>query len=320
MGSEMCIRDRSTPLTLVTSAGTSTLVLTAPNSIAFPHGQTLTASGFQASGRFQYLSTRVPAGTSPAHPEPYWRFNVYGAQVIGDTENGVVSITNTTGTITWQSSNPWMRPGALPFFTGTWNDTSLVWNDSTWTLQQLEQGTIVQRLKAQWGSDNLEWYQEGTLQAQQYHVNGTKLMMGPSGVPPDTVAANYNESTGTLTFTNGLVWTRQGSIPRMPAQQLIYQPGHSNSVLYLMMEGGATGLNTRGPGYHSSTVAKLQLNPESPVSHTETMRAHRYVEIPPGVLSQVTFFVRTADGAVVDLTALGASISFVLTISTRDGG
>ena len=106
----------------------------------------------------------------------------------------------------------------------------------------------------------------------------------------------------------------------MPAQQFTYQPGHSNSVLYLMMEGGATGLNTRGPGYHSSTVAKLQLNPESPVSHTETMRAHRYVEIPPGVLSQVTFFVRTADGAVVDLTALGASISFVLTISTRDGG
>ena len=87
-----------------------------------------------------------------------------------------------------------------------------------------------------------------------------------------------------------------------------------------MMEGGAAGLNTRGPGYHSSTVAKLQLNPESPVSHTETMRAHRYVEIPPGVLSQVTFFIRTADGAVVDLTALGASISFVLTISTRDGG
>ena len=131
-------------------------------------------------------------------------------------------------------------------------------------------------------------------------------MMGPPGVPPDIVAANYNESTGTLTFTNGLVWTRQGSIPRMPAQQLIYQPGHSNSVLYLMMEGGATGLNTRGPGYHSSTVAKLQLNPESPVSHTETMRAHRYVEIPPGVLSQVTFFVRTADGAVVDLTAPGS--------------
>ena len=102
----------------------------------------------------------------------------------------------------------------------------------------------------------------------------------------------------------------------MPAQQLVYQPGHSNSVLYLMMEGGATGLNTRGPGYHSSTVAKLQLNPESSVSHTETMRAHRNVEIPPGV----TFFIRTADGAVVDLTALGASISFVLTISTRDGG
>ena len=52
--------DLSTPLTPVTSAGTSTLTLTAPSSIAFPHGQTLTASGFQASGRLQYLSTRVP--------------------------------------------------------------------------------------------------------------------------------------------------------------------------------------------------------------------------------------------------------------------
>ena len=161
------------------------------------------------------------------------------------------------------------------------------------------------------------WFQEGVQQADVYRVDGTKLLTGSSG---NTVAANYNESTGQLTFTSGVVWTRRGSIPRMPAQQLIYQPGHSNSVLYLMMEGGAAGLNTRGPGYHSSTVAKLQLDPQSPVSHTETMRAHRYVEIPPGALSQITFFVRTADGAVVDLTALGASISFVVTISTRDGG
>ena len=149
----------------------------------------------------------------------------------------------------------------------------------------------MQGLKAQHGSDVLLWYQEGVLQTGQFHANGTKLMAGPD------VVANYNESTWEFTFvTGGVVWTRRGSIPRMPAQQLIYQPGHSNSVLYLMMEGGATGLNTRGPGYHSSTVAKLQLNPESSVSHTETMRAHRYVEIPPGVLSQVTFFVRTAAG------------------------
>ena len=165
--------DLSTPLTLTTSAGTSTLTLTAPNSIAFPHGQTLTASGFQASGRFQYLSTMVIAGTNPPYPEPYWRFNIYGAQVIGDAENGVVSTTTSTGTITWQTSNTWMRPGALPLFTGTWNDTSLVWNDSTWTLQQLEQATMVQELRAQYGSDVLLWYQEGILQAMQYHVNGT---------------------------------------------------------------------------------------------------------------------------------------------------
>ena len=114
-----CLVLRPTCLRLSRSAGTSTLVLTAPSSIAFPHGQTLTASGFQASGRFQYLSTMVIAGTNPPYPEPYFRFNVYGAQVFGDAENGVVSTTTNTGTITWQTSNPWMRAGALPFFTGT---------------------------------------------------------------------------------------------------------------------------------------------------------------------------------------------------------
>ena len=195
--------DLSTPLTLVTSAGTSTLTLTAPSSIAFPHGQILTASGFQASGRFQYPATAVVAGTNPPHPEPYWRFNIYGAQVIGDKENGVVS-TNGTGTITWETSAAWTRPGALPFFTGTWNNASLVWNDATWTLQQLEQATIVQQLTASYSSDALSWYQEGILQAFQFVSNGTKLMAG------DDVVANYNESTGELTFVDSpVVWTRR---------------------------------------------------------------------------------------------------------------
>ena len=134
------------------------------------------------------------------------------------------------------------------------------------------------------------------------------------------MTANYNESTGELTCVGSpLVWTRRGSIPRMPAQQLIYQPGHSNSVLYLMMEGGASGLNTRGPGYHASTVAKLSLDPNSTVNHVAIVRAHRYVECPPGVLSALTLFVRTADGSMVDLKALGCGLSFVLTISTRAG-
>ena len=87
-----------------------------------------------------------------------------------------------------------------------------------------------------------------------------------------------------------------------------------------MMEGGCTGLNSRGPAYHTSTVAKLSLDPTSQVSHVAMQRAHRYLEIPPGSLSHITFFVRTADGTVVDVKAEGASISFVMTLSTRDAG
>lgn len=312
--------DTTSNVTLTTTAGSSTLTLNAPSTINFPHGHVWTAVGFRASGRFLYSSTRVVTGLTPPYPEPYWRWNVFGTQVLGDTENGVVSTTASQGTITWETSQAWhFHASGLDFFTGTWSGNTLVWNDgTTWTLATLDAATITQELRANYGSSTLSWYQEGVLQTQSYHVEGTQLRVGPSSTQ---VAANYNESTGQLTFTSGgYVWTKRGSIPKMPAQELIYQPGHSNSVLYLMMEGGSCGLNTRGPGYQTTTVAKLQLDPTSPVSHTETMRAHRYVEIPPGVLSQVTFFVRTADGSPVDLTALGASISFVMTISTREGG
>ena len=60
---------------------------------------------------------------------------------------------------------------------------------------------------------------------------------------------------------------------------------------------------------HSASHCRSQLDPTSPVSHTETIRARRFVEIPPGVLSQIRFFLRTAEGSVVDLWGLGASIS-----------
>ena len=251
---------------------------------------------------------------------------MYGTQVLGDEFNGVQNTSSTTGTIAWEHGVSWDFATAFSFFGGTWNEpAALAWDDSTtWTLLQLQQVQVRQELRVSANhsysrfqtSERYNWYQDGVIQTAQYRAEGTQL----KDFTTQIVAANYNESTGQLTFTNGVVWQRVGSFPRLPAQELHYQPGHSNSVLYLMMEGGCTGLNSRGPGYHSSTVAKLQLDPNSPVSHTETMRAHRFVEIPPGVLSQIRFFIRTAEGTPVDLWAQGASISFVCTIATRDGG
>ena len=84
------------------------------------------------------------------------------------------------------------------------------------------------------------------------------------------------------------------------------------------MEGGLTSLASRGPNPKSSTVvAKLSLDPSSSVNHVGLQRANRYVAIPPGSISHITFFVRTAAGRVVDLAGLGASISFIITIGER---
>ena len=158
---------------------------------------------------------------------------------------------------------------------------------------------------------------------------GSKLLRnsGPFPIIADDLAATYDPAAGTLTWetpqvygAQPQVWTRIGSLPRLPAQELAFQPGHGNSVLYLLLEGGASALASRGPGQHASCVAKLQLDPSASVSHMAIQRAHRFVEVAPQSLSHVTFFVRTADGSIVDLKSLGASISFTLTVASRDGG
>ena len=77
----------------------------------------------------------------------------------------------------------------------------------------------------------------------------------------DNLVATYNADNGTLTFQDGTVWTKLGAIPRLPAQELRFQGGHSNAVLYLMMEGGCTGLNSRGPGPVSYTHLTLPTTP-----------------------------------------------------------
>ena len=178
------------------------------------------------------------------------------------------------------------------------------------------------------GETQFAWYQDGVAQYQGYVPRGSKLLRnsGPYPTIADDLAATYDPAAGTLTWVTppaygaAQVWTRIGSLPRLPAQELAFQPGHGNSVFYLLLEGGASALASRGPGHHASCVAKLQLDPSASVSHMAIQRAHRFVEVAPQSLSHVTFFIRTADGSIVDLKSLGASISFTLTVASRDGG
>ena len=165
------------------------------------------------------------------------------------------------------------------------------------------------------------WWQEGE---QQF--KGTQpILLEQSGTDLREISPNkgemegkYDQVTGQITWTKGPQWTARGAAPRVPAQVFSFQAGNSNAVLYLHMEGGLTSLASRGPNPKSSTVvAKLSLDPTSTVNHIGLQRANRYVEIPPGSISHITFFVRTATGQIVDLAALGASISFILTISER---
>ena len=147
----------------------------------------------------------------------------------------------------------------------------------------------------------------------------------PRGANAGELVGKYDQSTGQITWTvqtgaSGPNWTYRGAAPQIPAQVLKFQAGNSNAVLYLHMEGGLTSLASRGPNPKSSTVvAKLALDPTSSVNHIGLQRANRYIEIPPGTISHITFFVRTAAGHIVDLSALGASISFILTIGEREG-
>ena len=134
------------------------------------------------------------------------------------------------------------------------------------------------------------------------------------------LVGQYTQSNGQLTWTVASgpampVWTARGNAPKVPSQALTFQSGNSNAVLYLHMEGGLSSLASRGPNPKSSTVvAKLALDPTSTVNHIGMQRGNRHVQIPPGTISHITFFVRTSTGHVVDLSSLGATISFVLTI------
>ena len=108
-------------------------------------------------------------------------------------------------------------------------------------------------------------------------------------------------------------------MPTKLRQQLELDRGQAHTVLYLHFEGNASGLNTRGPEPSASTcVAKIPIDPGAAINHVQIGRAHRWIEIPPGTLSSIKFFVRDRKGSIVDLEREGASMSFVLTVAPRD--
>ncbi len=91
--------------------------------------------------------------------------------------------------------------------------------------------------------------------------------------------------------------------------------------MYLHFENLLSPENSRGPNpVHSTCVAKMSLDPTQFVNNVIQTRAHRWVEIPPGTISMLKFFVRMASGEVVDLVEPGCSISFILTIAPRSAG
>ena len=275
-------------LQLTTALGTSQLTYQAgTSSIEFPNGEIWSASGFVPSGRFQYETTRIYFGTTPVHPEPWFRWNAFGSVLVGDVTNGVVAADqNTGGSITWENGAlTWdavinFFPPTLDYYTGTLDENKLHFSDGTWNLSSLKASVTSQQLVAETsllaGISKYKWYQDGILQNQKYVPRGSRLLedvLEPT--IEDNLVATYSADNGTLTFEDGTVWTKLGSVPRLPAQELRFQGGHSNAVLYLMMEGGCTGLNSRGPGHHTSTVAKLSLDP-----HLSSF-ARRYAEGSP---------------------------------------
>ena len=133
----------------------------------------------------------------------------------------------------------------------------------------------------------------------------------------------YDTATGNMSWVGqdgNTTWSNVGAKLTLPAQVLRWQAGQS-SVLYLHFENMLSPDNSRGQQPQLSTcAAKMALDPTSLVNNIIQTRAHRWIEIPTGAISQVKFFVRSAAGQIVDLVGMGCAISFTLTIAPRGGG
>ena len=89
-------------------------------------------------------------------------------------------------------------------------------------------------------------------------------------------------------------------------------------MLYLHFENLLMPENSRGPRPGANTCgAKLSIDPTLAVNHVQISRSHRWIEIPPGTISNITFSLRLPNGTLIDLQAMGINVSFVLTIAPR---
>ena len=315
-------------LSLQTQIQTHALTFSATQN-SFTYGTETWTPGWKGFGEYQYSSVRYPSGTSPAHKEPWLRWNSFGGRLIGDRDQAVVSNFGSGGNLVWSAYGTWGSLTPLTQFVGTFQalpagSGALEWTGDTWSLVTMEATVVTQELRRQdWHTWNqrLSWYQDGVLQDKVFVPRGSYLLNYLASGTPSLAAdkaATYDESTGTLTWASAYaVWTKRGTPPRLPGQQLTFQPG-SSGVLYLHMDGAScSGLSSIGPGKHTNCVMKLSLTPGAPVSHMAEARQHRFIEIPQGCLSYLQFFIRTPAGEVVDLHELGSTISFVATICPR---
>ena len=201
----------------------------------------------------------------------------------------------------------------------------------TYTLVSRPTGSFEQKMTPEVGGTmryHLKHWQDGKdmmATDQVYVAVGSKIYeSAPGSHPPTTydkrsaLVAEWGGDKLTWTAAKGSqVWTPQGVPMELGYQMLRYHEGQS-SVLYLHFENLLAPENSRGPDPHSSTcAAKLTVDPSSFVNNVVQTRAHRWVEIPPGTISLLKFFLRRPKGDVVDIVKQGCSISFILTIAPR---
>ena len=99
---------------------------------------------------------------------------------------------------------------------------------------------------------------------------------------------------------------------------MVFGDHHGHNTLYLAGDGLFTGMNSKGPApWQVNTLCKIPVSPNLTVQHVQVHRQGRWIEIPPGSLQQIVFFVRDAFGNNVSLQGR-CSMSFVVQFGRRD--
>ncbi len=118
-----------------------------------------------------------------------------------------------------------------------------------------------------------------------------------------------------LTETGSATWTRKGTL----LYSLPGTPVAARAVLDPVPPLREPALAREQPWAQPCTLHLRGQDVPGPHNVREQCGV-RWVEIPPGTISVLKFFVRSAAGEVVDLVEMGCSISFILTIAPRGAG